>query len=81
MLESLTVRVDAKLLPVAERCAKESGLSLSEWVNQAIWEASKTQTPGLGDQLLGIANPTGRQYTDEEIDQLKHNYLKEKHLR
>ena len=80
MLESLTVKVDAMVISVAERCAKESGLSLSEWVNQAMWDASGQERPGLGDQLRGMANPIGRQYTDEEIDQLKYDYLKEKYL-
>jgi hypothetical protein len=29
--------------------------------------------------LLGIANPTGRQYTDEEIDEMRFQALKEKY--
>ena len=81
MLENLTVKVDALVIPVAERCAKESGLSLSEWVNQALWDASGEPRPGLGTRWLGAFNPDGKQFTDEDIDRLKWEHLSEKYLR
>ena len=81
MLEQLTIKVDAMLIPVAERCAKESGISLSDWVNQAMWDASGEPRPGFGTRWRGAFNPEGKQYTDEEIDQLKWEHLSEKHLR
>ena len=81
MLEDLAIRVDANVLPVARRCAKESGLSLSEWISLAMWEASGEQRPGLGTRLLGVANPEGKQYTDEDIDQMRFEAIKKKHLR
>lgn len=31
--------------------------------------------------LLGVANPTGRQFTDEEVDQLRYEALAEKYLK
>ncbi len=81
MLEDLTVRVDAKVIPVAERCAKESGLSLSEWVNQALWDATGEPRPGFGTRWRGAFNPEGKQLTDEDLDRMKRGYLTEKHLR
>ena len=29
--------------------------------------------------IVGMANPTGRQYTDEEIDEMRYQALKEKY--
>ena len=31
------------------------------------------------ESLVGIANPEGKQYTDEEIDEMRFQYLVEKH--
>ena len=81
MLKQLTIEVDAMAIPVAERCAKESGLTLSEWVNQAIWDASGEPRPGFGTRWRGFANPEGVQYTDEDLDQIKLDYLTKKYLR
>jgi hypothetical protein len=35
--------------------------------------------PSFGE-LLGVANPTGRDYTDDEVDQLRYEALNQKHL-
>jgi hypothetical protein len=39
--------------------------------------AAGERRPSLG-ALLGIANPTGRAFTDEEVDDLRFQALKEK---
>lgn len=80
MIEQITIKVDAMVIPVAERCAKESGLSLSDWVNQAMWDASGEPRPGFGTRWRGAFNPEGKQYTNEDLDRIKQEYLTDKYL-
>lgn len=41
-------------------------------------DVAKQRRPSLGD-LIGIANPTGRTFTDEEVDDLRFQALEEKY--
>ena len=80
MLDNLAVKVDKLVIPVAERCAAESGMSLSEWVNQALWDASGEPRPGLGTRWRGAFNPEGIQFTDEDLERIKREHLTKKYL-
>ena len=80
MIEQITVTVDRMLIPVAERCAKECGMKLDDWINLALWDATGEDRPGFGTRWLGVANPDGKHFTEEDIDRMRLEAIEKKHL-
>ena len=76
MKKKLTVTVDADVLPLAKRYAKNKGVSLSSLVEQALREMTNEQELTFVDKWRGRMKPMG----DEEIDSARYEYLSRKYL-
>lgn len=53
MKQKLTVTVDAEVIPMAERCARSRGMSLSSLIEQLLREAAGEGKPSFASRWRG----------------------------
>ena len=73
MKAKLTITVDERVIPEAKRYAKRQGTSLSGLIEQALRDASASETPAFSTRWRGRFKPARR--TDPRYTRLAKKYL------
>ena len=73
MKQKLTITVDAELVPVAKRCARSRGVSLSSIIEQSLREVAGEQAPSFAARRRGKFRPAER-------DNARYHALAKKYL-
>jgi len=73
MKVKLTITVDERVVPEAKRYARRKGISLSGLIEQALRDASASDTPTFSTRWRGRFKPARR--TDERYRLLAKKYL------
>ena len=89
MKTKLTLSIEEAVVKQAKAYAKENGTTVSEMVEKLVFQSTKKKirkediviSPFVASLVGAIKFEGSENITDEEIDNLRYEYLKEKHLK